>query len=159
MSATPDLIFQTDNPDADDMAALIAAHHAQMRAQSPPESCHVKTSDELEDAGAQTFSLRDAATQDVLAVGAMVEIEPGHFELKSMHVRASARGRGLGKVLLGHMVSAAQSSGATHLWLETGSSEDYTAARALYSAAGFKICPPFGTYVADPLSAFMTRAL
>ena len=34
-----------------------------------------------------------------------------------------------------------------------------TPARALYSAHGFADGPPFGSYVNDPLSVFMTRTL
>ncbi len=149
--------FQLDDPAAPDVANLLARHHALMRSQSPPESCHVKTSDELSEAGAMTFSLRDG--DQIVGIGAMVTIGPGHLELKSMHVPSEARGRGLGTVLLDSMIAHACKLGATQLSLETGSAPEFAAARALYRAADFAECPPFGDYIGDPLSTFMTRAL
>jgi putative acetyltransferase len=35
----------------------------------------------------------------------------------------------------------------------------FAAARALYAGFGFIMCPPFGTYVLDPNSVFMTLDL
>ena len=43
--------------------------------------------------------------------------------------------------------------------LETGSMAFFEPARALYAKAGFVPCGPFGTYVDDPNSAFMTLVL
>jgi putative acetyltransferase len=45
------------------------------------------------------------------------------------------------------------------LSLETGSSADFAPALALYEAHGFEYCPPFGDYVEDPFSRFMTLAI
>jgi putative acetyltransferase len=35
----------------------------------------------------------------------------------------------------------------------------FVPARTLYEQAGFSYCPPFGDYVEDPNSVFMTRTL
>jgi putative acetyltransferase len=43
--------------------------------------------------------------------------------------------------------------------LETGTSEEFAAARALYAAAGFVACGPFGEYSASPYNTFMTTEL
>ena len=48
---------------------------------------------------------------------------------------------------------------AMDLWLETGSRDASAAARRLYERVGFTYCPPFGSYVEDPESVFMTRHL
>ena len=45
------------------------------------------------------------------------------------------------------------------MFLETGSREASAAARRLYERAGFSYCAPFGAYVDDPMSVFMTRTL
>ena len=37
--------------------------------------------------------------------------------------------------------------------------EGFEAARRLYESFGFTYCPPFGDYVEDPHSVFMTKAL
>ena len=46
-----------------------------------------------------------------------------------------------------------------HLWLETGSPDDFLPARRLYESAGFTECGPFGDYRDDPFSVFMEREL
>ena len=61
--------------------------------------------------------------------------------------------------MLDHIVAAADSAGLARLSLETGSWPYFEPARALYASAGFTECGPFGEYVADPNSVFMTRAL
>jgi putative acetyltransferase len=49
--------------------------------------------------------------------------------------------------------------GYERLWLETGSSSHFVAARGMYESAGFEYCEPFGEYVEDPESVFMTLSL
>ena len=43
--------------------------------------------------------------------------------------------------------------------LETGSMAFFSPARLLYAKAGFVLCPPFGSYIEDPNSVFMTKTL
>jgi putative acetyltransferase len=54
---------------------------------------------------------------------------------------------------------AARSMGMSRLSLETGSWEYFVSARKLYKRHGFVECPPFGEYVPDPNSVFMSRDL
>ena len=49
--------------------------------------------------------------------------------------------------------------GFARLSLETGSMKAFEPAQRLYESFGFAYCPPFGDYVEDPNSVFMTRAL
>lgn len=137
---------------------LLAVHVALMQSQSPAESCHVMTADDLRAAGARVFAGRDAGG-DVVAIGAIKPLGAGMAELKSMHCAAALRGQGLGRALLRHLVEQARRSGIESLWLETGSQAPFAAARALYQSEGFTECGPFGDYRPDPLSVFMTRAL
>ncbi|MEL7097296.1 MAG: GNAT family N-acetyltransferase [Pseudomonadota bacterium] len=136
---------------------VLEAHHALMRSQSPAESCHVLDPTELTAAGAVLFAARSGST--VLGVGAIAPIGPGRAELKSMHTTAAARGRGVGRAILSRLMEEARVQGVTTIWLETGSAPEFAAARRLYMAEGFTECPPFGSYVSDPLSVFMTRSL
>lgn len=114
------------------------------------------TSAELRRAGARVYALADGAK--VLGVGALAPFGEA-VELKSMHVVEEARGRGLARALLGHLMAEAARSGARAVYLETGSRPAFAAARALYERAGFAYCPPFGHYRDDPESVFMMRAL
>jgi putative acetyltransferase len=138
--------------------ALLAAHVDLMRSQSPQDSCHVMTANDLRAAGARVFVGRDASGHAV-AVGAIKPLPQGGAELKSMHCRAASRGQGFGRALLIHLIDEARAAGFTTLWLETGSQPPFAAARALYASHGFVTCPPFAGYVDDPLSTFMTRSV
>jgi ribosomal protein S18 acetylase RimI-like enzyme len=58
-----------------------------------------------------------------------------HSYLEELYVVPSLRGGGIGKALLDAAMEAARAEGATHM--ELGTSEDDTAARALYEKSGF----------------------
>ena len=139
------------------VVALLNAHHALMRATSPEESCHVMEPEALWDAGADVFAIYDG--DRALGVGAIKVIGEGHGEIKSMHIHRDARGKGLAGQILETLLEEARRQGLTRLSLETGSDPLFVPARALYARAGFEDCPPFGDYVLDPLSVFMTRTL
>ena len=76
-----------------------------------------------------------------------------------MRTRAAARGRGVGAAILATILAEASARGYRRLSLETGSEEHFAPARRLYARHGFAECPPFGDYVEDPNSVFMTREL
>ena len=156
--------------DADaQVAALLAMHHAAMRATGPEQSCHVMTAQALRAAGAHVFALWDG-DGEIRAVGALKPLRPGAapeplagfgpvVELKSMHVAAAHRGQGFGHALLSRLLTAARDMGARGACLETGASDPFAATRRLYGTQGFRICPPFADYHPDPLSVFMYRVL
>ena len=61
--------------------------------------------------------------------------------------------------MLRHIVAAARAQAMSRLSLETGSWGNFGPARALYRKHGFVDCAPFGDYVADPNSVFMSLDL
>ena len=140
-----------------DIRALLSRHFGLMRAHSPISSCHVMEPEELLDAGAELMAVRQGDA--LLGVGALREIDPQHGELKSMHTAAEARGQGVGQTVLDALMTRAGEKGFTRVSLETGTIDLFATARALYRRNGFVECPPFGSYVLDPLSVFMTRTL
>lgn len=144
-----------ESPLTEDLALLFARHTAHCHADTPPESIHMIDRSGLDCPEVAFFVLRDAGVP--MAMGALKEIEPGHGEVKSMHVLDEARGRGFARRLVDHLIAAAQGMGLTRLSLETGAQASFAPARALYTAAGFFECPPFKGYKPDPMSVFMTR--
>lgn len=136
---------------------ILERHFDLMRATSPEESCHVMAPDSLFASGAVVLVWRDGSR--VLGIGALKPIDATHGELKSMHTLAEARGRGIACAILRALVAEARDLGLSRVSLETGSSSEFAAARALYSREGFADCPPFGSYTEDPLSVFMTRTI
>jgi putative acetyltransferase len=96
---------------------------------------------------------------EVLGVGALKRIDGQHAELKSMHTVAAARGRGIGRAMVAHLIGVARERGYRRVSLETGSMPEFARARALYASAGFSPCGPFGDYVPSRNSTFMTMVL
>ena len=146
-----------DSPRAPDVRALLARHLEFTTAASPPEDMHALDADALLDPAVAFFSFRrDGA---LLAVGALKRIDGQHAELKSMHTAAAARGGGVGRAMVEHLIGVARARGYRRLSLETGSMAAFGPARALYTQAGFTPCGPFGDYVPSRNSTFMTMAL
>jgi putative acetyltransferase len=76
-----------------------------------------------------------------------------------MHTVETYGRKGVGSVLLKHIIAEAGAMGLSRLNLETGSWPYFAAARAFYARHGFVDCPAFGDYIADPNSVFMTLRL
>lgn len=150
-------LITEEHPLTPDLELLFQRHTSDMHADTPPESIHMMDKGALAAPGIRFFVLREDGA--ALAMGAFKRIDAGHAEIKSMHVLAEARGRGLSKAMLDHLVATARADGFTRLSLETGIQPTFVAARALYARAGFVDCPPFEGYWDDPNSVFMTKML
>ena len=152
------MTIRRESPLTSDLNLLFHRHHAACHADTPPESIHMMPRSALDRPDIAFFVLR-GGDGVALGMGAIKTFAPGHGEIKSMHVLTEARGRGLSRQLLDHLIDAARADGLTQLSLETGVQPTFTAARGLYLAAGFAECPPFGDYRPDPNSLFLTRAV
>jgi GNAT superfamily N-acetyltransferase len=71
-------------------------------------------------------------------------------EVRRMYVAPEARGRGIGRALLGGLLDAARELGYARVRLETGNRQHE--AVALYRSAGFTTIPCWGPYADDPKS-------
>ena len=143
-----------DDPMRDDVLELMAEHLADMQATSPPESVHA-----LDAAGlaAPDITFYTARVEgQLLGSGALRELSPTEGEIKSMRTREAARGAGVASLLLGQLLIEARNRGYARVNLETGSEDYFLPARRLYARHGFVECGPFGDYVEDPNSIFMT---
>lgn len=150
-------VVAPDDPQADDVRALLATHLAFMNEHSPPEDVHALDLDGLLAPDISFFSIRDADT--LVAFGALKQLDPTHAELKSIHTVEAVRGRGVGRVMVEHLLERARERGCGRVSLETGTMQAFAPSRALYAAFGFEPCPPFGQYVASPNSVCMTLEL
>jgi putative acetyltransferase len=150
-------VVTPDDPDAADVRALLAAHLAFADAHSPPQDVHALDVAGLLAARVSFFSIRAAGS--LLGVGALRQLDPRHAEIKSMHTAAAARGRGVGRAMVEHLIGLARDRGCHQISLETGSMAAFAPARALYLAVGFQDCEPFADYRTSPNSICMTLLL
>ena len=151
------MIIAEEHPLTPDLELLFQRHTADMHADTPPESIHMMDASELAIPAVRFFVMRDVGMP--VGMGAFKRIDDAHAEIKSMHVLAEMRGRGLSRRMLTHLIDEARAAGFRRLSLETGVQPTFVAARALYAKAGFTECPPFEGYWDDPNSVFMTRQL
>ncbi|HEY7792531.1 MAG TPA: GNAT family N-acetyltransferase [Gaiellaceae bacterium] len=150
-------VIASDDPLADDVRLLIARHLAFARSVTPPEDVHALDLEGLVEPGLSFFSYR--VDGDLLAIGALKHLDDEHAEVKSMHTAAQARGRGIGRAMLDHLLAVARERGYRRVSLETGAMDAFAPARALYASAGFEPSGPFGDYGPSPNSAYMTLVL
>lgn len=150
-------VISTTDPRAEDVRALLTHHLAFIGAHSAPEDDYSLGLDELADPAVTLFALREDG--ELLGVAALKRLDDTHAEIKSMHTAAAARGRGVGRALVDHLLTHAREQGYARVSLETGSGAGFAGARALYAATGFEECGPFADYAASPECTFMSRSL
>ena len=65
-----------------------------------------------------------------------LRLDASHGELKPVHTAEAARGCGVGRAMLAHLLSVARDRGYHRVSLETGSMAAFAPARSLYAKAG-----------------------
>jgi putative acetyltransferase len=136
---------------------LLHYHLINSREHSAPGSSHALDLKGLQPADVTFWTAWDGET--LVGMGGLKQLSQDHGEVKSMHAAQAVRRKGVGSAMLGHIISVARSRGISRLSLETGSEAYFQPAIALYQKHGFVECPPFGDYVPDPNSVFMTLDL
>ena len=149
--------IEVDNLSRPEIHALLNEHLQSMYELSPPESVHALDLEHLRRPGITFWSAWDGSV--LLGCGALKELDPKHGEIKSMRTPNTLRRRGAGRAILAHMIAVARSRAYERLSLETGSMQAFKPAQRLYESFGFTYCGPFGDYVEDPNSVFMSLRL
>jgi putative acetyltransferase len=137
--------------------SLLQTHVTSARAQTAKGSAHALDVSNLQAPEIQCWAAWEGDA--LLAVGALRRLTAELGEVKSMHTAQAARRLGAGSAILRHIIDSARRTGLSRLSLETGAWDYFIPARAFYQRHGFVECPPFGEYVADPHSIFMTLDL
>lgn len=151
------MLIREDDLSGHEIAALLETHLAEAAKHSPPESTHAL---DIEDLRAPEIKFWTAwEGSELMGCGALKEIARGEGEIKSMHTVAAHRGKGVAAAIVDTIIEEAFRRNYERLSLETGSVEAFAPARALYRRIGFNECPPFGDYVPDAFSVFMTLDL
>jgi len=140
-----------------ELGVFLQAHLDELAPTAPAESRHALDLSGLRAPGVRLWVARMSG--ELVGTGALAEVEPAHEEIKSMRTDPRRRGQGIAARVLDHLIEDARRRGIRRISLETGSMDFFVPARTLYAKAGFVPCPPFGAYVDDPNSTFMTREL
>jgi putative acetyltransferase len=149
--------LREDDLTGPEVVALLAQHLDEMHSHTPAESVHALDVERLRAPGVTFWSAWSDGR--IAGCGALKELDPTHAEIKSMRTADEFRGRGVGGVVLGHLIDVSRVRGYRRLSLETGSNPPFDPARRLYERHGFTYCEPFGDYEPDPWSVFMSLDL
>ena len=121
------------------MRALLAVHLRFSHDVTPAGHVHALDVDGLRDPAVAFFSARRGG--ELLGVGALKHLDDTHGELKSMHTAAAARGQGVGRAMVEHLLAVARGRGYRRVSLETGTMDEFAPARALYDARRLRAVP------------------
>jgi putative acetyltransferase len=149
--------IRIDDLNGSEIRALLQEHLANMRQISPPESIHALPIEGLRKPEVTFWSAWENG--ELLGCGALKELDGQEGEIKSMRTSARHRKKGVARAILDYIIGEAKRRGYDRLSLETGSMDAFEPARQLYARAGFTFCGPFGDYIEDPNSVFMTMEL
>jgi putative acetyltransferase len=149
--------IRLDDLSGAEIRALLEEHLRNMLELSPPESVHAMDIAKLRQPDVTFWTLWSG--NELLGCGALRELSPKHGEIKSMRTALKHRRSGAGRAMLTHIIGEARRRSYDRLSLETGSMKAFEPAHKLYASFGFSFCPPFGDYVEDPHSVFMTKEL
>ncbi len=146
-----------DNLQSAAVIGLLEEHLADMAKHSPPESVHALDLSALKSTDVTFWTVWEDS--ELLGCGALKELNGKHAEIKSMRTANAHQGKGVAATLLTHIIKEADTRKLGRLSLETGSMDAFKPAHSLYKKFGFNECEPFGDYVEDPFSVFMTLEL
>lgn len=149
--------IELDDLTRPELHALLKEHLQSMYALSPPESVHALDLDKLRRPEISFWSAWEGSL--LVGCGALKELDPKHGEIKSMRTPDALRRRGVGRAILAHIIEVARSRAYERVSLETGSQPGFNPAQQLYLSFGFVRCGPFGDYVEDRNSVFMSLRL
>lgn len=108
---------------------LLHVHLTHSRAVTPTGSAHALDLTGLQSPDIRFWTIWEG--ESLMGVGALKRLSPDHGEVKSMHTAQSVRRRGVGRVMLRHIIARARESGMSRLSLETGSSQHFWPAHGL----------------------------
>ena len=150
-------LIRLDDLSGAEIRALLAEHLDSMRRLSPPESVHALDVAALLEPDITFWTAWSDG--ELLGCGALKELSAEHGEIKSMRTASAHRREGVARAILQHIIAEARRRSYVRLSLETGSMPAFEPARRLYESFGFTYCSPFGDYIEDPNSVFLTRRL
>lgn len=143
--------IRVDDPTAPYVAELLTHHLTELQ-DVMKEHAFALDATGLSADGVTFWTAWDGDT--LLGFGALKQLDDKHGEVKSMRAAPAARGTGVGRALLAHIVGEARKRGYGRLSLETGTAHLHAPAISLYRSAGFTTCDAFADYQPSPHNQF-----
>ena len=146
-----------DDLTGEDVRDLLALHLAEMHQWSPACKVNSLPAERLQEDDVTFYAAR--LNGRLAAIGALKALGGRRGELKAMRASPEFRGQGAGKAILNALLDEARKRGYEWVGLETGRTDGFAAATALYRKHGFAECAAFGDYTSDDFSMCMELTL
>jgi putative acetyltransferase len=144
-----------ESPLQEEVRELIAELNAHLSSLTPPEFNFFLTVEQMAEPDTTVWVARDSGRP--VACGALKRHTDRIGEVKRMYTRPEWQGQGIGRRVLGEIVSAAMVDGLEELVIETGN--QHPSAWAIYEKAGFTRCGPVLDYPDSEYSVFYHKQL
>jgi len=144
-----------EDADQPDVVRLLSESDAYFAGFYPPNSNHLLDVSALQRPEIIFCAAREE--RKLVGMGALAVRARDWGEIKRMYVVPTARGHGLGRIILEFLEQLALGEGLRVLRLETGIRQEE--ALRLYRSAGFRDVGPFEGYGPDPNSLFLEKSL
>lgn len=149
------ITLTTESPLQEEVRELVAELNEHLSSLTPSEFNYLMTVEQMAEPDTTVWVARDGAK--AVACGALKRHSDRIGEVKRMYTRPEWQGQGIGRRVLGEIVSAAIEDGIEELVLETG--DQHPAAWAIYEKAGFTRCGPVLDYPDSEYSVFYHKQL
>lgn len=149
--------IRLDDLSGAEIRALLRTHLDQMMSITPIESVHALDLDALRKPDVTFWTAWESG--ELMGCGALKELDVHHGEIKSMRTVEKHLRKGVARQVVTHILAESRRRTYKRVSLETGSADTFLPARRLYESFGFSYCGPFGDYIEDPNSVFMTLSL
>jgi putative acetyltransferase len=149
------ITLTTESPLQAEVRELVAELNAHLSSLTPAEFNFFLSVEQMAEPDTTVWVARDSGR--AVACGALKRHTDRIGEVKRMYTRPEWQGQGIGRRVLGEIVSAAMLGGLEELVLETGN--QHPSAWAIYEKAGFTRCGPVLDYPDSEYSIFYHKQL
>ena len=149
------ITLTTESPLQEEVRELVAELNSHLSSLTPPEFNFFLSVEQMAEPDTTVWVAREAGR--AVACGALKRHNERIGEVKRMYTRPEWQGQGIGRRVLGEIVSAAMVDGIEELVLETGN--QHPSAWAIYEKAGFTRCGPVLDYPDSEYSIFYHKQL
>jgi putative acetyltransferase len=155
MESSMAITIAIESPLQDDVRVLVASLNEYLLKLTPPEFVFHLTVEQMAEPDVTVWIARDNGR--AIGCGALKRHDSRIAEVKRMFTHEDYRGQGIGRRILGEILSAAADEGIEEVVLETG--DQHPAAWAIYEKAGFNRCGPVLDYPDTEYSVFYHKQL
>lgn len=132
--------------------SLLEFHVAEAFANSPPELAYVLDLSKLQVPEIEFITIWQG--EDLVGMGALKHLSDEQCEVKSMRTHPDHLRNGVARKVLETLIGMAKSGGYKTVSLETGTTEEYRPANALYHSYGFKPGEAFADYAVSDFNTY-----